>query len=143
MSLKNSKRWLWFSMKKMRFCFLTSSNNNKMKYSLLALLLVTVSWVGHWHTLQNKCIIEWHLEINSGVFYAPNNSMGTSPVTSTVEVKPILNMSKKPQYNRMDWHGTLEHCISWSFLDTWKTKALEDKQPEEYLPETPYCKNLP
>lgn len=24
--------------------------------------------------------------------------------------------------NRTDWHGTLEHCISWSFLGTWQTK---------------------
>lgn len=73
------------------------------------------------HTLQNKYIIGWILEIYSGVFYAPNNSVGTS-LTSTVEVKPILNMSKSSQYNRTDWHGTLEHCISWSSLGTWKTK---------------------
>lgn len=48
--------------------------------------------------------------------------MGTSPLTSSTEVKPILNMSKNSQYNRMDSRGTLEHCISWSFLGTWKTK---------------------
>lgn len=32
----------FFPMKKMSFCFLTSSTNNKLKYSLLVLPLVNV-----------------------------------------------------------------------------------------------------